>query len=223
MDANEYIQTKYFLPRNQRSMPIEIPNVNRVDLARLFMLLEFTVGAEIGVERGVYSEILCQQNPGVRLFCVDAWQPYRGYRDHVDAEKLERFYQQTQARLAPYPNARLVRKFSVDAAKDIPDRSLDFVYLDAAHDLCSVVTDLRVWSDKVRVGGIVAGHDYIKVDLPSLMHVPQALHAWTDAYEIKPWYVFGSQAKIDGQKRDDGRSWLFVKPEPVPAKGKIKQ
>lgn len=224
MDALTYIETKYGLTLTERRMPIEIPNTNRETLARLFHLLEFQVGAEIGVERAHYSEVLCRENPGVKLFCVDAWQAYRGYRDHVDQAKLDRFYLEAQERLKPYPRAVLLRMFSAEAAKGFKDGELDFVYIDAAHDVASAMADIAAWSKKVRVGGIVAGHDYIKAKLPSLMHVPQALHAWTDAYDIHPWFVLGRQAKVEGELRDDGRSWFYVKPAPAKAgKGPIKQ
>ncbi len=222
-DALTYIATKFDLTLSQRQMPIEIPNTNRQTLARLFYLLEFTKGAEIGVERAQYSEVLCSENPGVRLFCVDAWKAYRGYRDHVSQEKLDRFYDEARARLARFPSASTIRKFSTEAARDFDDGELDFVYIDAAHDICSVINDLHAWSRKVRPGGIIAGHDYLKAPLPSLMQVPQAIHAWTDAYAIAPWFVLGRRAKVDGELRDDGRSWFYVQPEPVQRSGKIKQ
>jgi hypothetical protein len=37
---------------------------------------------------------------------------------------------------------------------------MDFVYIDARHDYESVKEDLHAWFDKVRPGGILAGHDY---------------------------------------------------------------
>lgn len=224
MDALVWLKTKYDLDLHQRRLPVEIPNANRETLARIFYCLGFSKGAEIGVERAKYSEVLLRENTLLHLTCVDAWQPYEGYRDHVSASKLNRFYDEAQQRLEPWKNrVTVVRAFSVDAAAQIPDRSLDFVYLDAAHDFASVAADLRAWAPKVRVGGIVAGHDYIKAKLPSLMHVPQVIHGWTDAYEIAPWFVLGRQAKVEGELRDDGRSWFYVVPEPVGRKGVIKQ
>lgn len=215
-DALTYIGNKYSLDLHARHLPIEIPNTDRESLARLFYLLGFSTGAEIGVERALYSEVLLRENPLLHLTCVDAWQAYRGYRDHVDQGKLDRFFVEAQERLKPYASrVTFRRQFSAAAAAEIPDRSLDCVYIDAAHDLASVVADLAMWSKKVRIGGIVAGHDYVKAKLPSLMHVPQAIHAWTDAYQIAPWFVLGSKAKVDGERRDDGRSWFYVVPEPV--------
>ena len=48
----------------------------------------------------------------------------------------------------------------MDAVKDFADRSLDFVYIDANHEPQFVEEDIREWSKKVKVGGIVSGHDY---------------------------------------------------------------
>lgn len=61
---------------------------SRNDLAKLFN----GTGAEIGVEQGVFSEIICQNNFNVKLFCIDAWILYEAYRDHMRQDKLNRFY-----------------------------------------------------------------------------------------------------------------------------------
>jgi len=50
----------------------------------------------------------------------------------------------------------------MDAVGDVADESLDFVFIDADHKYVSVCDDIREWSKKVRIGGIVSGHDYYK-------------------------------------------------------------
>lgn len=232
MDALTYISTKYELDdqiarvrEGKAKCPIEIPDTNRETLARLFYLLEFTKGAEIGVERAMYSEVLCRENPGVHLSCVDAWTAYRGYRDHVSQSKLDRFYDESRERLAPYKNVTFYRKFSLDAVNYFKDGSLDFVYIDGNHNFENVTADLAAWSKKVRPGGIIAGHDYALHHWPNQIHVVAAVQGWTKAYDIKPWFVLGRQAKIDGELRDDARSFFWVhEPRPVLAHGKpVKQ
>src|SRR3990167_441584 len=181
MDALTYIATKWSLTLSQRS-PIEIPNTNRETLARLFYLLGHTTGVEVGTERGEYADCLLRGNPLLALRCVDLWKSYAGYRDHVNQRNLDRFYAEAQARLAPYGSRGvLIRQWAVEAAQGFKDGSLDFVYLDAAHDLPSVIADLKAWTPKVRAGGIIAGHDYCKHRWPNQMHVPQAIHAWVDS------------------------------------------
>lgn len=217
MDALTYIGERFDVTREieaacagEAKCPIEIRNTNRGTLARLFYLLEHQRGVEVGVERGMYSQVICEANPSVRLTCVDAWKAYRGYRDHVDQEKLDRFFAETQERLAPFKGVQLLRKFSVEAAKDFANGSLDFVYLDGNHNLQNVIADLAAWTPKVRPGGIVAGHDYIRYQRANQVHVIEAVHAWTSAYKIRPWFVLGSEAKREGELRDDARSWFWV-------------
>lgn len=206
----DFILHHYHLDPTART-PIEIPDTGRDDLAHLFRKLGFTSGAEIGVEQGVYAEVLCRANPGVMLSCVDAWRAYSGYRDHVSQDKLDGFYQATQARLAPYA-VEFVRAFSADAVKEFNDKSLDFVYLDANHELPFVMFDLIEWSKKVRPGGIVAGHDYYQSTRQDTKnHVVYAVDAYVRSYRIKPWFLLGTKAKVDGEVREKSRSFFWVK------------
>lgn len=61
---------------------------------------------------------------------------------------------------------------STRAAAMHADKSLDFVFIDAAHDYHSVKTDLQAWWPKIKAGGILAGHDYIGMGCPE---VPKAV------------------------------------------------
>jgi hypothetical protein len=49
---------------------------------------------------------------------------------------------------------------SVDASKTVINESLDWVYIDADHSYEGIKSDYNAWYDKVRVGGIISGHDY---------------------------------------------------------------
>lgn len=177
----------------------------RLSLSRLHNLpavwreFGYVAGAEIGVERGEYSAHLLEQMPELRLLSVDAWQAYPGYREHVSQEKIDGFYAETLTRLEPFaPRAKVIRDLSVHAAKHIPDRSLDFVYLDGNHTLPHVIADLAAWAPKVRPGGTVAGHDFGR---SSVGHVREAVQAWTSAYRIDSWFIATG---------DRSPSWLWV-------------
>lgn len=171
----------------------------RNDLAKLFT----GIGAEIGVEQGVFSEIICQ-TPGVKkLYSIDAWRAYRGYRDHTRQTKLDRFYEITLRRLAAY-NCEIIRKFSADAAANFVDESIDFVYIDANHDYNHVYEDLTLWSKKVKQGGIVSGHDYIRRKGQKLFYaVIQAVNNFVKAHTIEPLTIY---------RGDEVPSWMFIKP-----------
>ncbi len=202
--------------RYHRSPPLEIPDFGRNQLAGLFRELGFTTGAEVGVKRGEYSEVLCKANPNLHLYCVDAWTAYEGYRlNHQRG--MDQYFAEATKRMKPF-NCTLIRKFSIDAARDFEDRSLDFVYIDAAHDFVNVVNDLDVWTKKVRPGGLICGHDYIKRGMgPTTFgkanknfHVQEAVDAYTLAFRIDPFFVLGRKEIVEGEIRDSIRSFMWV-------------
>jgi len=132
---------------------------SKYDLIKHFAELGFTVGAEIGVAEGYFSEAMFKAIPNLKLYCVDIWRPYRGNQWSGSTERNEHHFQVALARLSKY-NAEIMREMSLDAVKKIKDGSLDFVYIDANHAFDYVIQDLIEWSKKVRVGGIVSGDDY---------------------------------------------------------------
>jgi predicted O-methyltransferase YrrM len=50
-------------------------------------------------------------------------------------------------------------ELSVQAARAVPDRSCFMVFIDADHTYEALRSDIRAWRDKVRPGGLLAGHD----------------------------------------------------------------
>ena len=146
-----------------------LENLNsRENLAELFAELNFKVGAEIGVERGYFSEFLIKTIPGLKLYCIDPWVPY----GKVSKGRAARIWAQAQIRLVPYNNVVIIKKTSMDTLSDIPDGSLDFVYIDGTHDFINVDQVIRCWSKKVKFGGIVSGHDYVYLHRRNLGIVP---------------------------------------------------
>lgn len=128
---------------------------SRDDLAKYFAEQNFNLGAEIGVASGNYSVTLLRANPNLKLYCIDLWGPGSSRNE----ARYTREYAQAKAALEPL-NAVMIRKPSVEAAKDFEHDTLDFVYIDAAHTFDNVMRDIIEWAGKVRRGGIIAGHDY---------------------------------------------------------------
>lgn len=170
-----------------------IENTNRQHLAELFFELGYKVGAEIGVLRGDYSEVLLKSNPNLKLFCIDPWAPFR----KSGQVRMDWFYRKAVRNLNGL-NAEFVRKSSKAALSAFPDSSLDFVYIDGLHDFDNVMFDIIEWSKKVRSGGIVAGHDYIYLYGVGVIF---AVNAYTAAHSINPWYL----------TKDNLASWFWVK------------
>jgi hypothetical protein len=178
----------------------------------LFKELKFKVGAEIGVERGGYSKVLCEANPGVKLYCVDPWLAYSEYTDHVKQSKLDGFYDEAKERLKDF-NCAIIKKTSMDAVRTFKDNFLDFVYIDGNHRLENAIEDIVFWSKKVKPGGIISGHDFIRYSYQRNNHVVEAVTAYTLSYRIVPWFVLGTKKIIPGEVRDHCRSFMWVKKE----------
>ena len=128
-------------------------------------------GVEVGVKRGGFSEQILEKWDGERLISVDPWAaaPAGEYEDvaNVDQKAHDRFYARTQERLRGFGERSVIwRMTSKEAADRIDPHAVDFVYIDARHDYESVKEDLGLWFDKVRPGGILAGHDYLDEDRP---------------------------------------------------------
>lgn len=171
---------------------------DRTSLADLFGELKFTRGAEIGVCEGRYSEVLCQRIPTLTsLLCIDPWKAFDGNRPNGwgrDQALHDQRYAATVQRLKPYPVAQIIRKKSVDAARSVPQGSLDFVYIDGSHHFDDVMQDLIKWGSRVRSGGIVAGDDYY-VFRGHERGVPLAVDAYVAAHKIPEMFVLTNQSK----------------------------
>jgi len=137
---------------------------NREELHKLINRLQLKVGAEIGTQQGLYAKYLLENTDLEMLYLIDAWQYIEGYRDiaNVQNPQHDKNLQETIKNVAPFPNRyNIIKKFSVEAAKEFEDLFLDFVYIDADHSYKGTMDDLEAWYSKVKVGGVFAGHDFL--------------------------------------------------------------
>ncbi len=167
---------------DRASVPFKCIGVTRDILAKLMGEIGYKTGAEIGVLRGAYSRTLCDAMPGLKIKCVDPWISFR----RNSQTRVERYYNWACRRLRPY-KAEIIRKPSMEAVREVPDKSLDFVYIDAMHEFDSVMVDIIFWADKVRAGGMIAGHDYTTPDWCT--GVIPAVLSYTQVHNIKKWYI----------------------------------
>lgn len=215
MSTLKYILKKFNISYNDKiPMPIEIHNINRTIMAKTLRELGFKEGVEVGVAEGHHAKVLCDGNPGVRLHCVDIWEKYSGYEEYPDPKKC---YRQARERLKPY-NCVFIKKFSLDAVRNFADGSLDFAYIDSAHDFKSVAQDVSEWSKKVRVEGIVFGHDYKqhrsyldkRGKLRPIIDVRTVVRAFCEAKNIHPLFELTNDIR-DETFGLDNPGWCFVR------------
>jgi hypothetical protein len=130
----------------------------RWELPRLLNQRGLTgLALEIGVRDGGFSEQILRSWHGRLLVSVDPWA---GPGD-------EDAYALTARRLEPFGRrSRIWRTTSVEASARVLPASADFVYIDALHDHASALEDVSHWFDRVRPGGVIAGHDYVDGEFP---------------------------------------------------------
>lgn len=123
-------------------------------------------GVEIGVHLGEYSERLLAGSKLDKLFSVDPWHPkYEG----IPESNHESYFQQTTKRLWKYfPRSVILRQSSWDASAFFQPNSMCLVYIDGQHSYEAVSGDIALWRNKVKPGGILAGHDYDEIS-PGVM------------------------------------------------------
>ena len=66
------------------------------------------------------------------------------------------------------PIFEIMEMTSEEAAPLIPDGSLDGCFIDALHYDPFISQDIRLWTPKVRPGGVVCGHDYANRRYPAV-------------------------------------------------------
>jgi Methyltransferase domain len=71
---------------------------------------------------------------------------------------------------------------SITASGFFANRSLDWVHLDARHELQQVQADIRAWLPKVKVNGWLSGDDYDAVKWPGVVTAVRELLP-----EARPW------------------------------------
>jgi len=176
--------------------------LTRDELPQFFVDKGYKIGAEIGVYKGEFTKKLCKA--GLKIYAIDPYIVYKNYRKHPKELPYDELYDNAQKLLAPY-DCTFIRKTSMDALNDIPDGSLDFVYIDGNHSFPYVAQDIYEWSRKVRVGGTVSGHDYFNDT-----HNPY----WIRACHVK--HAVDACAKIFNANLqittgDKHQSWLWKK------------
>jgi hypothetical protein len=133
----------------------------------LKLLPAASVGAEVGVWKGDFSEEILRTVRPSQLHLVDPWafqpaHPDRWYGGLVASEQaaMDKIYQDVCARFARHGNVKIHRRFSSDLLEIFPKHSLDWIYIDGDHSREAVRNDLLLALDVVKPGGVIGGDDY---------------------------------------------------------------
>jgi len=145
---------RYFVRKFGYSLEKDMGRPHHLFLQEYFGAKEL-IGAEVGVFRGENSVALLEKLNLKKLYAIDPWRNYQGYTKDLTEAKT-----QTLKRLKDYKQVQIIDTFSDQAAKLIPDNSLDFVYIDGNHTYEYAKPDIEIHYEKVKSCGVIAGHDF---------------------------------------------------------------
>lgn len=114
------------------------------------------VGSYKGKSTGYMAVQIINSGKKIQFDCIDNFQGHTG--QNINADYLNEVFDHNTQLVSDIVN--LNRTTSEKACENYHPKSLDFVFIDAAHDYHSVKKDIENWLPKVKSGGIIAGHDY---------------------------------------------------------------
>ena len=153
---------------------------SRKDFPKLIDELSLKVGVELGVNEGGYSDFLLNESKLEKLHSIDAWNldssetmaaPFKAWTVK-QARSAEEIAKEVLGKHGS--RSAVVKANSFDAADQFEDNSVDFIFFDAGHRFSGFALDMIKWWPKVRMGGVIAGHDYWRRYRYEVMEVANA-------------------------------------------------
>lgn len=159
---------------------------------------------EIGTWKGQSSAFLAVEiiNSGknIKLDCIDNFtgsviEPGQMFDPDNKAGRLLDVFKNNMRPVVGHYEA--IKGDSAESANLYKDESLDFVFIDASHDYESFKKDLFAWFPKVKVGGMISGHDFAD-PYPGIMKVVRD-HLANEKVDVTPstcWFCFKSNKTL---------------------------
>jgi len=161
-------------------------------------------GAEIGVLNGNTAGRLLRARPLLTHIMVDPWcvpgkdSTYWKSADS-NARKAQREHEAAYKRTLKVTKfagkrGKIMRMTSAQAATQVKEQSLDFVFIDGDHSYEGTKLDIQLWLSKVKPGGWIGGHDYKHEKRPDLNGIDKAVEEFFTTEEIQidsnhTWFV----------------------------------
>ena len=179
-------------------------------ISRIISDYNLSFGAEVGVQSGENIKQVLSRTSGFFFYAVDCWDPTFKYQDW--STKMQSIHEKHFEKvLLQFPGQiKKLKGYSEDVVSQIPDDSLDLVFLDASHDYFSTCENIFLYLQKIRLGGFIGGHDYGHPKFPG---VKKAVDEAFKNVSIFPDYVWF--AKNDGCCLHIGH-WLEVEQQRDP-------
>lgn len=146
--------------------------------------------AEIGVHRGRTSyEILRRCPEIVKYYAIDPWSTNKGYT-HWTMANHRRGEQLFARHTVHWPDKVVKMKtYSAEAVTQFEPNSLDLVFIDADHSYESCREDIELWLPKIKVSGIISGHDYHHPMFPGVTQAVDEIFPAINTDKDHVWWV----------------------------------
>lgn len=128
------------------------------------------IGAELGVWKGETSYQLLKALPKLNLMMVDRWQVppdgdsyFQGSRtmSRSTQKQFDDVFNMAYNRVNEFgERCKIYRMTTIEASEYVDNNSLDFVFIDSDHSYIGVTNDLTYWYPKLKIGGLLCGHDW---------------------------------------------------------------
>lgn len=118
-----------------------------------------SVGCELGIFEGEFSQILVNSNKFDKLYLVDTFsgKAYNFGKEYEDASVLEN---KAKNRFESYPVIEVIKNDSLSFLKSMPNNSFDFIYIDTIHSYEQTIIELEEAYRTIKNSGLICGHDY---------------------------------------------------------------
>jgi hypothetical protein len=167
-------------------------------------------GVKVGVGAGFFSMAILENSKVEKLWSVDPWDANLITR--TPQEALDSDYKHCIELLRPYGDRSQIVRDRAEVYFEVLaeqlkcagysengylhlGRYLDFVYIDADHTYAGTFLQMCLWSRVLRLGGVLAGHDY-----NNCLEVRRAVWAYcrqvgctysltSEKYVANSWYI----------------------------------
>ena len=154
------------------------------------------IGAWLGKSTSYMAVEIINSGKNIKFDVVDTWEGSKNFIDEnvykINGNPYEIFIE----------NLKIVKNYinpikgNSDKIFEIyKDKTLDFVFIDAGHDYNSVINDIKNWYPKVKINGVIAGHDY---------------YVYPDVKKAVDEY-FGNNIRIDNSLTESCGTWIVEK------------
>ena len=148
------------------------------------------VVAELGVNKGDFSQKILDINKPEKFHLVDFWGSAR-YNLEIRKGVENRFSSELES-----GKMEINLGLSTEVVSQFEDEYFDWIYIDTAHTYEVTRDELEYYRTKVKKGGIIAGHDYILGNWDGMIRygVVEAVHEFCQKHQWQIRYLTVEQS-----------------------------